>query len=183
MTAPLSPHCAPATPRTITACNACLNSALLRPRRPLVASPHQPLRLGLPCSTLTHAVAPQPPAYLGDSFSCTPEVASHSYTACAPPIPACFPRPPADMRARRPLVCTARPPVPLPEPFPSCLVVLWARVLASRGLVSTGHELRPIRCCAAWATRWGWPSHTTFPSPTTRAHPAGMPGLETAGRG
>ena len=25
--------------------------------------------------------------------------------------------------------------------------------------------------------------HYTIPSPTTRAHPAGMPGLETAGRG
>ena len=130
-----------------------------------MASPHQPLRLGLPCSTLTHAVAPQPPAYLGDSFSCTPEAASHSYTACAPPIPACFPRPPADMRARRPLVCTARPPIPLPEPFPSCLVVLWARVLASRGLVSTGHEFRPIRCCAAWAPGGAGPPTPPFPPP------------------
>ena len=41
----------------------------------------------------------------------------------------------------------------------------------------------PRWCAVCGRPLWLALPHYTIPSPTTRAHPAGMPGLETAGRG
>ena len=124
----------------------------------------------MPCNTLGRPAASSPPR-LGDIV---PASRNHFLQlhkeSCLPAFPTSRQPPRFPRRARQS--------TKLPEPFPSCLVVLWARVYLGLSClarcVHTHHWARdysapaPTRCCAAcaWAARWGWPSHTTpFPPP------------------
>ena len=64
-------------------------------------------------------------------------------------------------------------------PYPDPLSAL--ALSTHRASPMLDHAPCGARCVAA-AEALALP-HYTIPSPTTRAHPAGMPGLETAGRG
>ena len=109
-----------------------------------MASPHQPPRLGLPGSTLTHAVAPQPPAHLGDSFSVQrslhPTATLHALRRSLPAFPAR--QPPCARYGRAHATHSVHyPPQPLSlNPF----------LLAS---LSSGHEFWPLSACCPPDTR------------------------------